>query len=233
MNWKLRTGDFLRFADDDGGDSGDDNQPGGGGAEPQKSDIDKLRSEYDTKVAALEKQLKALAEETSKSSSETESKTVYNNAAQEVAVLLKELDTHKEPAAALAKARATIESLGHHYATQKSEVHKVQSMYKDARAEAFAASIQFESGGDVNTYKAQLMKAKTLPEMELMAANLRLEVGSKKKTSSTPLPKPDGGSGIPARTNVLKAMEDIDISTPEGRKQWEENRNKFRKAIAV
>lgn len=232
MYGKHRPEDFLRFADDNEESGGGDDAPVGGGKE-EKSDVDKLRSEYDAKVSALEKQLKELATKSNSDSVETEAEMEKNRAVNEVRTMLNKLSGAKDAAAGLEIARGIIADIGTLYATSKAEAYRQSAGSKEARADALAAEIQFDAGGDVATYKAQLMKAKSQDEMRLIATNLRLELGGKKRQTTQTQPKPDQGRGSSTRTNVLKAMEDIDLSTPEGRKQWEEKRAGFRKAIAT
>lgn len=237
MRWKLEPREVLHFAEENKEPQGDEGDEPKGGGEPQ-SDIDKLRSEYDSKLAELTNKLKEYedrAEQSTKGAAATRARNAVLKTVQDVK---KEIETVKaaDPQKALDLALGHIDSLGMSFADTKQYSVTVEDSYRDTLAGSLAAGIMFENGGDVQTYKKQLLKAKTEDEMRLSAEKLKLETAGNKRTNGNGNGNGnrqlDGGRGAPSRGNVLKDMEDIDITTPEGRKKWEENRAKFHKEIA-
>jgi hypothetical protein len=232
MNWKTYR-DALMFAEDSDSDGDDDEQPkGGDGGKDDEGDVDKLRATYDSQIAELNKKLKEMEEK----SSEGNFDSVYTAAAGEVGGLLTRINAEKDAAKALEAIKAALPGLGTKYGQSRFAEAKLQSKLKSAQADRFATQLQFESGGDVNTYRTRLLEAKNEDQMEVIFQKIQIEVAKEGKPKGKPqsnAPRVDRGSGSASRTNVLDEMADIDLSTPEGQKQWEEKRKSFKAKIGA
>lgn len=233
MLFKTYDRDFLMFAEE--GDEDVDEQPSGGGGDDEESDIDKLRSSYDTEIAALKKELAAL-----KSSKDTEdidsiSQREYAAAIGYVNGLVRKLDEEKDTAKAVALAKSLISDLGNKYGQSWSAFKANDTKLRNAMAESYAAQLSSEFGGSVASHKAQLLEAKTEDAMRTKFFELSLNLGKEKKpkgkAADESKPRIDRGKGGSAHTNVLTEMEDIDLSTPEGQKKWQEKRNEFKRKL--
>lgn len=224
------------MAEHDGGDDGDDDDDQGGGGEPQ-SDVDKLRAEYDKKIADLNKELKDLKDKEENAQKGTAGRQARARALAVVNNVKKELEAAKaDPAKLYDVALQHVEALGSNYADSSAFGAEVEGMYRESLAESLANVIQFSNGGEVATYKKQLLAAKTDSEMRLLADKLKLETAGRRRqngnSNNGDRPRqPDGGRGSPTRTNIQSEMSGIDPTTPEGRKQWEEKRSKFQKEL--
>lgn len=234
MNWKLYN-EALMFAEESDESDEPEEEFSGGGEESEESDIDKLRSTYDATIADLRKELKALKEQSDKDSTDSVWNTAYANAKREVDGFLEKLSSEKDPAKAVEYAKSALAYLAPKYGSYAASNVKTDLMYKNAEAERFAYMLKAEVGGDTNSHKAALMDSKTIDEMRLKFERMQFELSKKqtKRESRNPdAPRIDRGRGGAARTNVLREMEDIDLSTPEGRKQWQEKRSQFQRKLS-
>lgn len=254
MSRLLRREDLLLFApdgDDDGGDGGGDGDGGGGGdgagdGDGDDNDISKLRSGYDAKIADLTKQLDDLKKQQSGSASQRAANDTYQRAINQVSGYIDSLEKIDDEAQFRANATETLQAVGALYADAAKKAVAFSSDAHGAKAESFAVQVQMEVGGDIDTYRTQLMRAKSTEEMELIATKIKLEngKGSGRGTNGRNgnggsnnngggRRSPDGGGGGAARTDVLNEMLDIDPTTPEGRKKWEEQRQNFQRRIGA
>lgn len=235
---------MTRYAPDDGDDGGEDGDGGGGGGDDKgKTEIDKLRSEYDSQLAELRKQLKDATEKLDGSARETEAQVAQRRAAEAVANRVKEIDAETDADKALALSRKLIDDLNGEYVTRVGTVATLDGQVKTLMAEKLALSIQFEHGGDVDTYKTRLLRKNTRETMEAEARLIELEVkaggnGGRKSGGDNGgsggdnnRRQVDGGRGNASRTNILTEMADIDVTTPEGMAAWREKRAGFKKRI--
>jgi hypothetical protein len=227
---------YMAEADDDGDDDGDEQEEPKGGGKPQ-SDVDKLKSEYDSKIAELNKELKAL-----KDQSEAQTKGVAGRQARARALatvnnVKKAIEEAKaDPAKLYEIAISNVEFLGKNYADTSSYYADTEDLLRDTMAESFANVIHFQNGGEVATYKKQLLAAKTEDEMKLMRDKLLLETQGRRRRNGNGAEgerprNPDGGRGSPTRVNIQSEMSNIDPTTPEGRKECEKQRVKFQKEL--
>lgn len=238
MNWKMYDRDILMFAEE--GDEGDSDEPAGGGPEPdsEESDIDKLRSQYDSEMAALRKELKELKDAKGTDDYQSQTDREYAAAQSYVNTLVKKLDEEKDPAKAVLLAKQLLQNdIGRNYGLAYAQSKVNDTKLRNAQAERYAIELTGEFGGSVASHKAQLLEAKTEADMRASFLELRLSLGKEKKPkgsksdSTESRPRIDRGGGGAARTNILSEMEDIDLSTPEGQKKWQEKRGEFRRKL--
>jgi hypothetical protein len=237
MNWKLYA-EALRFAEeaDEDADNPDD-ESGGEGGDEGESDVDKLKSSYDTKIAELSKKLKDMEDKASEADFSTQSAQAYQTAVNEVNGLISRAKTETDKAKALDLVLNALPTLATAYGNSRHGFVQTQSLLKAEKAERLASQLQFAHGGDVASYKARLMEAKTQDEMQVKYMQIDLEVAKggkgKKADNNRGGPRIDGGGrGGPARTNVLKEMQDIDVSTPEGQEEWRKKSSGFRRKLS-
>lgn len=240
MSWKQREYlDMLLYAPegDDGGDDGDQAGGGGDGEAKTSPEIAALQSKYDKEVAELREKLTALESEKDTDSKTATQQRAYDAVVAEVQDRLRELqaDDDTDPKALAKKAHDIILDLGTKYATQRSLSVKVQGQYKETLAKSLAMEIVSEHGGSTATYQARLLKASTEEAMAASAELIKAEV-MKENFKANPNQKSNGrtvdnGRGSAVRTDVLREMNDIDVTTPEGKQKWEENRERFRKTV--
>lgn len=241
MNWKLYAHEnALKFAEES--DEPEDENPGGSGGDDgesdQETDINKLRSSYDSQIAELNRKIAEFQKKAEEQSSTSVWSTEYNRAKQEIDGYLANLGQEKDPAKALEYARGVLQYIAPRYGSFAANSVQSDQMYKNAEAERYAFMLKAEVGGDVNSHKAQLLQAKTIDEMTLKFERMQLELAKERKprrdSNSSNSPNPpriDRGGGGASRTNVLREMEDIDLSTPEGQKKWQDSRSSFRRKI--
>lgn len=240
MNRKLYPRDTLFMAEHEpeGDGENEEEESGGGGDKPQ-SDIDKLRATKDAEIAALNQRLQALEQANEQQTKGNASRAARARALTTINNVKKEIDQLRatDPAKAAELALDRIDFIGSQYADSAGYSAEVEGLYRETLAESLANVIQYKNGGDVATYRKQLMTAKTQDEMRLMASKLELETAGRRRRNGNGSEngnrqaQPDGGRGSPARRNITSEMSSIDITTPEGRKQWEEKRNGFRKEL--
>lgn len=209
--------------------------------EQQPSDIDKLRSEYDSKLAEANKANSDLQERLDrldaamKAGSQTDA---------DLGAIQKRIDAvdRSDPAKALAAMEDIALELGGAFVNSKVQGAQIAGLYKDSLANYYAAEIAAVHGGDPKTYAKELKeKSTTDTQMKANADLLREKVGIEKQkkggngggdnADAGGRYRVDDGRGAPVRTDLLKKMQDIDVTTPEGRKEWEEQEKSFAAAI--
>lgn len=235
MNWKTYR-DALMF--DEEVDEGEDEENGGTPdpeTEEESTDIDKLRSTYDSKLAEMEKELKKFREDSSKSTTQSQAQTAYNTALQEVYGLVNKAKTETDKAKALDTLLEALNGFAPRYGQFVSGYTTSQLSLREAQAERFAMQLQHENGGTVEAYKARLLDGNpNQDQMKYRFLEIQVEGQSNKKRKpkdAQPTGKIDRGSGGAARTNVLREMEDIDLSTPEGQAEWKAKSPGFRRKL--
>lgn len=100
----------------------------------------------------------------------------------------------------------------------------------DQAASYRAALLAQEHGGEFEAYKAELAKARTLQEMDLIRDRIDLRLqkeasgrqgGSGRRTSV------DDGRGSAASDTLRQEMDAIDVTTPEGQAEWAKKEDEF------
>lgn len=234
MNYKLyETDDILMFAEEGEEEEGD---VGGGGEEDEDepSDVDKLRSTYDSKLAALQKELDEFKSKAEKSSTDSESRKAYLDAYKAVDDLMVEAKNATDKAKALDALLVHLPNIAHAYGVANQGFVSNYTKFKSAQAERLAFELKSEYGGSIDSYKARLMEAQNEADMRVRFYEIEREASKapkKRNSDREDRPRIDRGGGSASRTNVLREMEDIDLSTPEGQKQWQEKRGSFRKKL--
>lgn len=231
---------MTRYAPEgDDGDGGDGGDAGGGGKDP----IAELQSKYDTDMAELRRQLKEASDKLDNRDKESEAQVAQRRAAEAVANRVREIDAETDADKALALSRKLIDELNGEFVGRVGAVATLDGQVKSLMAEKLALTIQFEHGGDVDTYKTRLLRKTTREAMEAEAKLIELEVkaagnGGKRNGNNGGNGDGDGGRrqvdagrGSASRTNLLNDMKDIDVTTPEGRAEWEKKRAGFKQRI--
>lgn len=216
---------ILKTTDADGGEKPEDQ--GGAG----ETDINKLRSAYDAQVAELQKQLREVSDKASASEAKLSQNTVYGSAYVELTKEIHEIDLEDEKAAARLKEVALkIADAG---AQARSIVADVNVRYKETLAEKGALEIVQEAGGSTGTYKAELMKARNDTEMRQLILEIKERVSKemKAKQGQPEQRRVDNGQGRASSSDLLKELQDIDVTTPDGAKKFAEKEKEYKRRI--
>lgn len=209
-----------------------------GGEKPEaeggagETDINKLRSSYDTKVAELEKQLKDLSEKASSSEAKLNQSTVYGTTYAELVKKIDEIDPEDEKAPQ--RLRAVALEIADAGAQARSFLADVNVRYKDTLADKGALEIAMEAGGSTATYKAELLKARNDTEMRQLINEIKERVGKETKAKQgqgESTRRVDNGQGRATGSDLLKELQDIDVTTPEGRAKFAEKEKEFKRRI--
>lgn len=220
---------ILHYAPEDGGGDDGDKDKGGGG----ESDLDKLRSEKDGEIARLQASLTENADKLRDLQALINRGKAVSGDLSNVQAKLEKLPD--DPDKALEELKEMALDLAADLAETRVAKTDIDSRYKEARAEAYANAIAAESGGSAATYKAELLKAKNESEMkssyESLAEKTRKEKDSAKGNGNERQRQVDGGSGRAVDQDLLREMQDIDVTTPEGREEWEKKQAAFRRKI--
>lgn len=225
---------------DDGGagDDGNGDDAGGGGKDGE-TDVSKVRATYDKQIAELNKTVKDLQDKLEKDDKDANLTAARQRALGEVQKQIKRMqDEDDDPERLRKTALEIIEGIGGYYADSAATNAHLQGVYKDTLAESLAQEIAFENGGSPATYKATLLKAKNEDLMRADALRLKAETRGQNGTgnsngNSQRRPSPDSGRGSPSSRNLLDQMKGIDVTTPEGAKEWQEKRRSIARELEI
>ncbi|MDE2104768.1 MAG: hypothetical protein KGL39_46455 [Patescibacteria group bacterium] len=222
-------------------------------ASASPEDINKLRSIKDQEVAAeakraakAEKKAQKVARQTAEElanlraeverlRSGAESDQTLSQVQQRLGTLKtledKERALDDAIAAAVEASRVAVQFRNNWQATATSN--------KANMAKALALELVAEHGGDFETFRRRLMAADTDKAMEaeakLITAERLTDTSSKKqkKAGKDPATTVDRGRGNASRSSVLEEMNAIDVTTPEGRREFAAKEREFKKKIAA
>jgi hypothetical protein len=198
--------------------------------EAAKADIDQLRSIKDKEISELRGELTGLRAELEKLRTEREGDVVVGR----VEALLAEIDMEEEGAAAKVAAltRSVANTLSRTEAARVAEAN----LARNETATRMALELVNEHGGDFETYRRELLKATAFEQMQLTKDRLDVTLmreGRKAKDETPSRQTVDNGSGQAAASVLLNEMKAIDVTTPEGMKQWEAKEAEFRRRKAL
>jgi hypothetical protein len=195
-----------------------------------ESDLDALRSAKDKEIAEVRAEITALQKQLADVQRQTSTDELVASIDKE----LEAIDYTSEDA--LDK----VTQLTRRLALALSQVQQAQAIDRSFAQEQYAnylaVKLVQDHGGDFETYRRQLMKATTQERMELEAEKLDLQLrrdAQAKAPKTQPAVRVDEGRGGAASNSILAEMNDpkYDLSTPEGRANWERDAPLFEKRL--
>jgi hypothetical protein len=200
------------------------------------SDIDKLKSVYDKRESELQGQLTTLNARLKEIEAERSQDVIISRVKAE----FDQIDFENKDGA-LEKLTELINRVTNSLSRSES-LRAADAEYAQTQAvNYYALKLVTEHGGEFETYRRELEKAKTLDALELAHGKLELQVmreaGDKPGNGSANGNGPgqrqsvDEGRGGAVTSSLLKEMDDIDVTTPEGQRLWEEKEASFEKRL--
>lgn len=211
---------------------------------PTQEDIDKLRSSLDQRNAQTAKERDEL--KTAMSRLQEEIAQLKGTAASDATLStfqarLSQLDGIEDPAVAVQQAKAIAFEAARAAVTLNTIRAEIDGKNHRNQARAAALEIAHEHGGDASEFQDRLMKAQNEAQLEaeaklIIAERLmeKAKEGSKEapaKSEERAARQVDRGSGSAVRSNLIEEMNNIDVTTPEGRQKWAEHEKEFRRKI--
>lgn len=220
---------------------------------PTQADLDALRSSSDKRIAKTQKERDALANQMAQLQQELaalKSSSTNDVRLAQIQAELNRLDAIEDPATALAQAKQIALQATQAALTLDRIRSEIDGKHHKAAAQAASLRLAQEYGGKAERYQERLMNVSSEQQFEsevkLIAAErmqktARKEAKTASKTAAgqapasgrNPARSVDRGAGSAVRGDLVAEMNAIDVTTPEGRKQWAEKEREFKAKIAA
>lgn len=230
LRWWLNEPIFYAPPDDDGSPppesgGGDGGAKGGDGKGAKAKDpVDELRAVKDKEIQQEREARQAL---------ETRLAALEARDKEDVVISRVQAELDKiDPAAddAVERIRELALKLAGGYSRLQTTHTTDRTFAIDQAASYRAAMLAQEHGGEFEAYKAELAKAKTLDEMELIRDRIDLRLqkeASGKPSGNGRRTSVDDGRGSAPSDTLKQEMEAIDTTTPEGQAEWAKKEDEF------
>jgi hypothetical protein len=195
-----------------------------------EADLNNLRSTYDRQLSDARSEISNLSNKIK----EIETKDASAQIVKDVEARLSQIDFTADDA--LEKVTDLTRVLARNLSRLDEQAASDASFAQTTYADNLALQLVLEHGGDFEVYRRQLHQEPNAERMKLAADKLALQLDregkAKENVSNGNTQRMDEGRGGAAQgSTLLKEMQDIDVSTPEGMAAWDKKEAEFERRL--